>query len=268
MSRLSSQWDIRNFASAPLRTEETPKPGECWYCRKDLRGMLSQVNTCPLCTQTVCSQHFQSQRTLLGTLAKVCEACYLDSFRTVVRDESRKEAARLEERANKVKAENDLMTRQSAEKTALIALLEAELKSETEQYEVLKADLAQRSQAEEARGLKLRQACDLVHKSIEELSNEEKDLNERYLSADKQQQDLRSELSELRKNKNEAVFNAEQLSRGFEALINKRDLLEVVCVSCRNQLSRCCCPTPTGAHSVDLTKAQGLTHDLASGNKA
>jgi predicted nucleic acid-binding Zn-ribbon protein len=181
-----------------------------------------------------------------GTLIKVCEACFLDPFKSSIKSENRKEAARLEERTEKTKSEVEQITLQSAEITRLIRSLEAELKQEMELCEAQKLALAQGMQAEESRGLILRNACDSVHKSIEDISIEEKALNERYLAADQLLSTLRNEFSEQRKAKNEAMIAVEQQARQFDSVVARNDLLEVVCERCREELVKCCCPSSTG----------------------
>jgi predicted nucleic acid-binding Zn-ribbon protein len=181
-----------------------------------------------------------------GTLIKVCEACFLDPFKSSIKSENKKEAARLEERTEKTKSEVEQIAQQNAEVTRLIRSLEEELKQETELCEAQKAALCQGIKAEESRGLILRNACDSVHKSIEDLSLEEKGLNERYLAADQLLSTLRNEFSEQRKAKSEALMAVEQQARLFDSVVARNDLLEVVCERCREELVKCCCPSSTG----------------------
>jgi hypothetical protein len=229
-SLTSSQKKQSDSIKAPSSDDSSSK--KCSVCQKGF--LLRRKLTCQICLNVFCTDHCTRKRTLEGfdEPQPICDPCNEEETKREIALEIDREIQTLTAELQLLKDTNEKLFKEHYTNAASLNNLDMEIKKQEWNNKKQEDDLLYQLEAEQNRGIKLRNQVDVMRKNLDELSRSEKALCDGCLDAEHELQSVQIQSHELEAQKTETLAHIERLNVQLRESLSLEQIRRILCERC------------------------------------
>lgn len=225
--------DIAPDQSANSSPSKSDK--KCFICKKKFG--LGKKYSCSQCQSFVCSRHSIKKHSKTNDLSfRLCDVCDMDEIRQEVKREILEELTKLKQNIDLAKESYKKVENSRAEKAKIVKELEEEILVTEKKQKIKEDELQAKINEEFIKVQKANQEIDNAKKEISELSELEKEINQKCLENTEKTEQEKGEILRLKEKRTEMLAQIEHLSGKLKGSLPKDQVFAVLCEMCRKKV--------------------------------